>query len=56
MKSDEWFPRQENSEDYSSSLQQRTEELYRIPDGEPDEEGLIDLAVLVLRDIVVFPT
>ena len=55
MKSDEWFPRQENSEDYSSSLQQRTEELYRIPDGEPDEEGLIDLAVLVLRDIVVFP-
>ncbi len=55
MKSDEWFPRQENTEDYSSSLQQRTEELYRIPDGEPDEEGLIDLAVLVLRDIVVFP-
>ena len=55
MKSDEWFPRQENSEDYSSSLQQRTEELYRIPDGEPDEEGLIDLTVLVLRDIVVFP-
>jgi ATP-dependent Lon protease len=52
---DDWFPRQENSEDFANSLHQRTEELYRIPDGLPDENGLIECAVLMLRDIVVFP-
>ena len=48
----EWNEEEDN---FDLTLSQRTEELYRIPDGEPDEEGLIDLAVLVLRDIVVFP-
>jgi ATP-dependent Lon protease len=52
---DEWFPRQENSEDFANSLHQRTEELYRIPDGLPDENGLIECPVMMLRDIVVFP-
>ncbi|NMB88231.1 MAG: endopeptidase La [Chloroflexi bacterium] len=55
MKSDDWFSRQENSEEYTSGLHQRTEELYRIPEGEPDEDGLIECPVIVLRDIVVFP-
>jgi ATP-dependent Lon protease len=52
---DEWFPRQEGSEDYSNSLHQRTEELYRIPDSITDENGLLECPVLMLRDIVVFP-
>ena len=52
---DEWFPRQEGSEDYSNSLHQRTEELYRIPDGITDENGIFECSVLMLRDIVVFP-
>ena len=52
---DEWFPRQEGSEDYSNSLHQRTEELYRIPDGITDENGIFECPVLMLRDIVVFP-
>jgi ATP-dependent Lon protease len=55
MKFDEWFPKQEMNEEFSSSLHQRTDELYRIPDAEPDNDGLIECPVIVLRDIVVFP-
>lgn len=55
MKSEDWFPKQENNEEYSSSLHQRTDELYRIPDSEPGEDGLIECPVLLFRDIVVFP-
>lgn len=55
MKSDDWFSRQDNPDDFSSALHQRTEELYRIPNAEEDDEGLIECAVIVFRDIVVFP-
>jgi ATP-dependent Lon protease len=55
MRSDDWFPRQESSEEFSSALHQRTEELYRIPECEVDSEGYIECPVLILRDIVVFP-
>ncbi|RME88457.1 MAG: endopeptidase La [Anaerolineae bacterium] len=37
------------------ALSQRTDELYRIPDLEPDEDGLIEGLVLPLRDLVIFP-
>jgi ATP-dependent Lon protease len=55
MKQDDWDTRTSDGEEYTSSIHQRTEELYRIPDGELDENGCIELPVLVLRDIVVFP-
>ena len=55
MKKDNWFPKENDAEDYSSSLHQRTEELYQVPAAEPDENGIIELAGLVLRDIVVLP-
>jgi ATP-dependent Lon protease len=56
MKTEDWNNhRAEDSEDYSASIHQRTEELYRIPDCEPDQDGCLELPVLVLRDIVVFP-
>ena len=55
MRSSDWFPAGENSDDFSSSLHQRTEELYQIPDSEVDDEGLIECPVLILNDIVVFP-
>ncbi len=55
MRSDDWFPKQDGGEDFSNSLTQRTEELYRTPESEPDSEGLIECPVLILRDIVVFP-
>ncbi len=55
MKQDDWDTRSNEGEEYTSSIHQRTEELYRIPDSDLDENGCIELAVLVLRDIVVFP-
>ena len=55
MKMDDWFSRQENPDDISSSLNNRTEELYRIPNCQPDDNGVIEAPVLILRDIVVFP-
>ncbi len=55
MRSDEWFNKQESQDDYSSSLHQRTEELYDVPDSVPDLDGFLELPVLALRDMVIFP-
>ena len=55
MKQDDWDTRTNDGEEYTSSIHQRTEELYRIPDSELDENDCVELSVLVLRDIVVFP-
>ena len=55
MRSDDWIQRPEDPEEFSSSMHQRTEELYRIPDGEPDSDGCIEAPVFILRDVVVFP-
>ncbi len=46
-----------NQEDdgISSALHQRTEELYQIKNAKPTRNGMITLAVLPLRDLVVFP-
>lgn len=48
----EWNEEEDN---FDLTLSQRTEELYRIPNRDPNEEGLIEAAVLPLRDLVVFP-
>ncbi|WKZ45201.1 MAG: endopeptidase La [Anaerolineales bacterium] len=42
-------------ENFDLTLSQRTEELYRIANREPDADGMIEAAVLPLRDLVVFP-
>ena len=42
-------------EDYAAGLHQRTEELYRIPDTEPDSDGLIEGPVFIMRDMLVYP-
>ncbi len=55
MKNDDWTSPQEDEDEFSSALHQRTEELYRIPNSEPDENGWINCPVLPLRDLVVFP-
>ena len=55
MKQEDWDTRTNDSEEYTSSIHQRTEELYRIPDSDLDENDCVELSVLVLRDIVVFP-
>src|SRR5512147_2628655 len=48
----EWDEEEDN---FDLTLSQRTEELYRIPNRETDEDGMIEAAVLPLRDLVVFP-
>jgi ATP-dependent Lon protease len=46
---------EEDEERFSNLLQRRTEELYSVPDAEPNPQGLIECAVLPLRDVVVYP-
>lgn len=55
MRDDFWSRRGDNEEEYLSALQQRTEELYQVPDKVPDEQGVIEAAVLILRDTLVLP-
>ncbi len=45
----------EEEDNFDLTLSQRTEELYRIPNMEPKADGLIEAAVLPLRDMVIFP-
>ncbi len=45
----------EEEDNFNLALSQRTEELYRVQNQEPNEEGLIEAAVMPLRDLVVFP-
>jgi ATP-dependent Lon protease len=54
MKNHDWYYDSDEDE-FGETLHQRTEELYSVPDAEPDENGLIECPVLPLRDLVVFP-
>src|SRR5512135_625375 len=45
----------EEEDNFDLTLSQRTEELYRVSNREPDTDGMIEAAVLPLRDLVVFP-
>src|SRR4030065_572174 len=54
MKNNDWYLR-DSEEDFGEALHRRTEELYSIPDTQPDEDGLIECPVLPLRDLVVLP-
>jgi ATP-dependent Lon protease len=51
------YPKEWNDEEdnFDLTLSQRTEELYRIPNREPDADGMIEAAVLPLRDLIIFP-
>lgn len=49
---DNWNEEEEN---FNLALSQRTEELYRVPNMDADEHGIIEALVLPLRDLVVFP-
>jgi ATP-dependent Lon protease len=48
----EWNEEEDN---FDLTLSQRTEELYRVPNRELDEDGMIEAAVLPLRDMIIFP-
>ncbi len=45
----------EEEDNFDLTLSQRTEELYRVPNMDANEEGLIEAVVLPLRDLVIFP-
>lgn len=45
----------EDEEDFGISLSQRTEELYRVPNRDADDDGLIEAWAVPLRDLVIFP-
>jgi ATP-dependent Lon protease len=45
----------EEEDNFDLTLSQRTEELYRVPNMTPNPDGLIEAAVLPLRDMVIFP-
>jgi ATP-dependent Lon protease len=51
---DDWS-QSEMPEDFTSGLHQRTEELYRVLDAEPDRDGLIEGPVFLMRDMLVYP-
>ena len=55
MKDDNWPLMKDGSDEFPSALYQRTEELYQLPDAETDQDGLIELPALVMRDMIVFP-
>ena len=40
---------------FANSLGRQADELYDVPDAEADDEGLIELPLLSLRDLVMFP-
>jgi ATP-dependent Lon protease len=53
MTQNDWSFQEDDA--FNMALSQRTEELYRVPNQTPDEDGCIEALVLPLRDIVIFP-
>src|SRR5512138_2217254 len=53
MSQDDW--NDEEEEVFNTAISQRTEELYRVPNHEIDENGVFEALVLPMRDLVVFP-
>ncbi len=53
MNQNDWSFQEEDA--FNVALSQRTDELYRVANATPDEDGCIEALVLPLRDIVVFP-
>jgi ATP-dependent Lon protease len=45
----------QDEDNFNMALTQRTDELYRVPNATPDDDGCIEALVLPLRDIVIFP-
>jgi ATP-dependent Lon protease len=53
MDDQNWDPFEEK--DFAEAMQQRSEELYSVQDLLPNEHGLIEGAVLPMRDVVIYP-
>ena len=55
MSQDQENDKRNGDEEFGSTLYQRTEELYKIPERKVDSDGFIESPAIVLKDIVVFP-
>jgi ATP-dependent Lon protease len=55
MREPYWSFDDDVEDDFRDAMHRRTEELYSVPDAEPDADGLIECPVLPLRDLVVYP-
>ncbi|MBI3158581.1 MAG: endopeptidase La [Chloroflexi bacterium] len=54
MTDTDWYAQGEGDID-PTDLQRRAERLESLPDAQPDEQGLVMLPVLPLRDAIIFP-
>ncbi len=54
MKESDWYYH-DDEDDFGEAVHRRTEELYKVPDAMPDNDGLIECPVLPLRDLVIYP-
>ena len=54
IQDDDWDD-DEEEENFNMAISQRTEELYRVPNHETDNDGIFEALVLPMRDLVVFP-
>jgi len=55
MSSSNWLEDKDLVNDFTTNINQRTEELFRIPDMELDSDGCFVAPVVVLRENVIFP-
>lgn len=55
MNDEQWLPIQDDDNEFFENIHQRTEELYRIFNRDPDENGAFISPAFLLRDLVVFP-
>jgi ATP-dependent Lon protease len=53
MNQNDW--NEEEDDNFNLALSQRTEELYRVPNMDAGQNGMIEALVLPLRDLVIFP-
>lgn len=55
MREKDWYLRDDEEDEFGEAVHRRTEELYNVPDAQPDAEGIIECPVLPLRDLVIYP-
>jgi ATP-dependent Lon protease len=53
MRDQDWNPY--DPEDFADAMHRRTEELYGVRDLVPDDQGMIEGAILPMRDVVIYP-
>jgi len=55
MRKDDWYFREDEEDRFGDAMHHRTEELFKVPNTVPDEDGFIECPVLPLQELVVLP-